>query len=275
MNPHASYSLSPVNIFTSLTHHYQLIWQMSKREVVGRYKGSILGLTWSFFNPLLMLVIYTIVFNTIFKSRWDSASESRTEFALVLFVGMIIHGILAEVLTRTPVLIVANVNYVKKVVFPLEILPWIMMGSNLFHALISIVVWLLIYLIANHHIQWTVIFLPILVFPLLLFAMGLSWFLASLGVYIRDTSQVTAVIASIMMFLSPVFYPVSRLPEPYQIWLYLNPTTFIIEAARDVLIWGRLPDFNGLIIYYTVSIMVVWLGYIWFQKTRRGFADVL
>ena len=244
MNPHASYSLSPVNIFTSLTHHYQLIWQMSKREVVGRYKGSILGLTWSFFNPLLMLVIYTIVFNTIFKSRWDSASESMTEFALVLFVGMIIHGILAEVLTRTPVLIVANVNYVKKVVFPLEILPWIMMGSNLFHALISIVVWLLIYLIANHHIQWTVIFLPI-------------------------------VIASIMMFLSPVFYPVSRLPEPYQIWLYLNPTTFIIEAARDVLIWGRLPDFNGLIIYYTVSIMVVWLGYIWFQKTRRGFADVL
>jgi len=275
VNPHASYSLSPVNIVTSFTHHYQLIWQMSKREVLGRYKGSILGLSWSFFNPLLMLVIYTIVFNTIFKSRWDSASESRTEFALVLFVGMIIHGILAEVLTRTPGLIVANVNYVKKVVFPLEILPWIMMGSNLFHALISIVVWLLIYLIANHHIQWTVIFFPIVVFPLLLFAMGLSWLLASLGVYIRDTSQVTSVIASIMMFLSPVFYPVSRLPEPYQIWLFLNPTTFIIEEARNVLIWGRLPDFNGLVIYYVVSIMSVWLGYIWFQKTRRGFADVL
>ena len=248
---------------------------MSKREVIGRYKGSILGLAWSFFNPLLMLLIYTIVFNTIFQSRWNSGSDSKTEFALVLFVGMIMHGILAEVLVRTPGLIIANVNYVKKVVFPLEILSWVMMGSNLFHALVSLIVWMLIYLVANHNIQWTVVFLPIVLAPLVLFAMGLSWLLSSLGVYIRDTGQVTVVIASVLMFLSPVFYPITRLPEPYQMLLFLNPTTFIIEEARNVLIWGKFPNFTGLVIYYLVSIIFAWLGFVWFQKTRKGFADVL
>ncbi len=275
MNPHASYSINPIQIFVSLTKYRQLIWQMSKREVIGRYKGSILGLAWSFFNPLLMLLIYTIVFNTIFQSRWNSGSDSKTEFALVLFVGMIMHGILAEVLVRTPGLIIANVNYVKKVVFPLEILSWVMMGSNLFHALVSLIVWMLIYLVANHNIQWTVVFLPIVLAPLVLFAMGLSWLLSSLGVYIRDTGQVTVVIASVLMFLSPVFYPITRLPEPYQMLLFLNPTTFIIEEARNVLIWGKFPNFTGLVIYYLVSIIFAWLGFVWFQKTRKGFADVL
>ena len=275
MNPHLSYSLNPLQILLTLKHHRQLIWQMSKRDVIGRYKGSVLGIAWSFFNPLIMLIIYTVVFNTIFQSRWTPDSNSKTEFALVLFVGMIIHGIIAEVLTRTPSLILANVNYVKKVVFPLEILPWVMMGSNLFHVLVSLLVWALIYFVANQSIYWTVIFLPIVLAPLILISMGLSWLLASLGVYIRDTGQVTGVIASIMMFLSPVFYPVTRLPESYQPFLYLNPTTFIIEEARKVLVWGKLPDFTGLLVYYLISLICLWLGYAWFQKTRKGFADVL
>jgi lipopolysaccharide transport system permease protein len=275
MNPHTSYSIHPTGILDSLIKHRHLIWQMGKREVIGRYKGSIIGLGWSFFNPLLMLTIYTIVFNTIFQARWNAGSDSKTEFALVLFIGMIMHGILAEVLTRMPNVIVANVNYVKKVVFPLEILPWVMMGSNLFHALISLSVWLLIFLMVNHSIHWTILFLPIVLAPLILFAMGLSWLLSSLGVYIRDTIQVTSVISTILLFLSPVFYPVTRLPEPFQTLIFLNPLTFVIEEAREILMWGTLPNMAGLFIYYVVSILMAWLGFSWFQKTRRGFADVL
>ncbi len=275
MNPHATHSISLLQVFDSLAKHRELIWQMAKREVIGRYKGSIMGLTWSFFNPLLMLAIYTVLFNTIFQARWNTGSDSKTEFALALFIGMIVHGIFAEVLTRGPGIIVANVSYVKKVVFPLEILSWVMMGASVFHASISLSVWVVFYLIVNHNLQWTIIFLPIILTPLILFAMGLSWFLSSLGVFIRDTTQVTAVISTIVLFLSPVFYPVTRLPEPYQTLIFLNPLTFIIEEARDVLMWGNLPNVPGLLIYYVVSLLVAWLGFIWFQKTRKGFADVL
>lgn len=275
MNPHTKYSVNPLHIFTSLARHRHLVWQMTKREIIGRYRGSILGLAWSFFNPLLMLAIYTILFNTIFQARWNTGSDSKTEFALVLFIGMIVHGIFAEVLTRVPSVIIANPSYVKKVVFPLEILAWVMMGSNLFHALISLIVWIVFYLIVNLTLQWTVIFLPLVLAPLVLFAMGIAWFLSSLGVYVRDTAQVTGVISTIMLFLSPVFYPVTRLAEPYQTLLYINPLTFIIEQSRDVLMWGRLPDLSGLGIYYVVSVIAAWAGFIWFQKTRRGFADVL
>jgi lipopolysaccharide transport system permease protein len=267
---------SPLAIVASFWRNRQLIWQMTKRDVVGRYRGSVMGLAWSFFNPILMLSVYTFVFSVVFKARWGGGiEESKTEFAIILFAGIIVHGLFAECVNRAPGLILNNVNYVKKVVFPLEILPWVIMGSALFHALVSISVLLLFFLALNFHLNWTIIFLPLIFFPLVLVTIGIAWFLASIGVYLRDVAQTIGIVTSVMMFLSPVFYPVSALPPDLRIWILVNPLTFIIEQARDVLIWGKIPDFVGMAYYAAASLVVVWGGFYWFQKTRKGFADVL
>jgi lipopolysaccharide transport system permease protein len=249
---------------------------MTSREVMGRYQGSALGLAWSFFNPVFMLTVYTFVFSVVFKSRWGvGGNESKTQFAVVLFVGMIVHGLFAEVLNRAPSLILSNVNYVKKVVFPLEILPVVAMGAALFHSLISLGVLLVAFALFNGYLHWTAIFTPLVLLPLVILILGLAWMLASLGVFLRDVGQTIGLITMVMMFLSPVFYPVTALPEKFRPWLMANPLTFIIEQAREVLIWGHLPNWVGLGLYTSASILVAWTGYIWFQKTRKGFADVL
>ncbi|HBL45867.1 MAG TPA: sugar ABC transporter permease [Planctomycetaceae bacterium] len=259
----------------SLMINRRLIYQMAKREVIGRYRGSVLGLAWSFFNPLIMLVVYTFVFSFVFKSRWQTGSDSKTEFALALFIGMIVHGLLAECVNRAPSLIVGNVNYVKKVIFPLEVLPWIAMGATLFHTLISLVVWGLFFVLVNQTFYWTALFLPLLFLPLILITMGLTWFLASFGVYLRDVGQITGVFTMVLLFMSPVFYPISNLPESIQPLMYANPLTFFIEQSRAVLMWGQFPNWGGLLISLLISMVVAWMGFAWFQKTRRGFADVL
>jgi lipopolysaccharide transport system permease protein len=250
---------------------------MTVREVVGRYKGSVIGLFWSFLNPVLMLGVYTFVFSVVFKARWGigGTEETKTQFAVVLFVGMIVHGLFAEVLNRAPGLILSNVNYVKKVVFPLEILPIVSMGAALFHNLVSLVVLLVAFVIFNGYLHWTVIFIPVVLLPLVILVLGLAWILASLGVFLRDVGQTIGIITTVMMFLSPVFFPITALPEEYRPIIMANPLTFIIEQSREVLIWGRLPNWVSLGIYMSVAVIIAWAGYIWFQKTRKGFADVL
>ncbi|MDD5579579.1 MAG: ABC transporter permease [Methylobacter sp.] len=275
MNPHASQPISLIALARSLWRNRQLITQMTRREVVGRYKGSVMGLLWSFLNPVFMLVVYTFVFSVVFKARWGVGDESKTQFAVVLFVGMIVHGLFAEVLNRAPGLILANVNYVKKVVFPLEILPAITMGAALFHSMVSLLVLLTAFAIFNSYVQWTAVFIPLILLPLVILSLGFAWMLASLGVFLRDVGQTIGLFTTVMMFLSPVFFPITALPEKYRSVIMANPLTFIIEQAREVLIWGRLPDWTGLGIYTLAAILVAWAGYAWFQKTRKGFADVL
>ena len=277
INPHAAQPTSLLALAKSLLHNRQLISQMTKREVVGRYKGSALGLAWSFFNPIFMLVVYTFVFSEIFKSRWGGVGgdDSKTQFALVLFVGMIVLSLFSEVLNRAPGLILGNVNYVKKVVFPLDILPVIAMGAALFHSLISLCVLLVAFVLFNGYLQWTAIFTPLVLLPLVILTTGFAWMLASLGVFLRDVGQTIGIITTVLMFLSPVFYPVNAVPERFQSFILANPLTFIIEQAREVLIWGHLPNWLGLSAYTLVAIVISWSGYAWFQKTRKGFADVL
>jgi lipopolysaccharide transport system permease protein len=275
MNPHAIQPTSLPALAKSLWHNRQLIVQMGRREVVGRYKGSVLGLAWSFFNPVFMLTVYTFVFSEIFKSRWAGASESKTQFAVLLFVGMIVQGLFSEVLNRAPSLIISNVNYVKKVVFPIEILPIVAMGAALFHSLISLSVLLVAFVLFNGYLQWTVVFAPLVLLPLVILIVGFAWMLASLGVFLRDVGQTITIITTVLMFLSPVFYPVSAVPERFRMWIMANPLTFIIEQAREVLVWGHLPDWTGLGIYTVAAVVVAWAGFAWFQKTKKGFADVL
>lgn len=262
-------------VFLSLWRNRSLALQMARREIVGRYRGSFLGLMWSFVNPVLMLAVYTFVFSIVFEARWGShGGGDKFEFALVLFVGLIVFNLFSECLTRAPNLILGNANYVKKVIFPLEILPWVALGASLFHAAISTLV-LLIFLAFVGKVGWTIILLPLVILPLLVFVMGLSWLLASIGVFIRDIGQFIGMVTTILMFMSPIFYPASALPESVRGYLFLNPLTFIIEQAREVVIWGNLPDWGGLAVYLGLASLVAWAGLFWFQKTRKGFADVL
>jgi lipopolysaccharide transport system permease protein len=276
INPHATRPTSLLALGRSLWLNRQIITHMTKREVMGRYKGSIMGLAWSFFNPVFMLAVYTFVFSVIFKSRWGvGEEESKGMFAVVLFVGMIVHGLFAEVLNRAPSLILSNVNYVKKVVFPLEVLPVISMGAALFHSVISVGVLLTAFVLIKGYLHWTVVFFPLVLLPLVIFTLGLGWMLSSLGVFLRDLGQTIGIITTVLLFLSPVFYPSSALPKAYLNWLLLNPLTFFIEEARNVLIWGRTPDWGGWVMAYLTSLAIAWLGFAWFQKTRKGFADVI
>lgn len=254
--------------------HRELIKASTKREVLSRYRGSFLGLIWSFLNPLFMLSIYTLVFSVIFEARWGSGG-SKTEFALLLFAGLIVFNLFSECINKAPHLILSNVNYVKKVVFPLEILPLVALLSALFHTVISIFVWLAGYAIFFGTPHLTALYLPLILVPFCLFLMGLSWALAALGVFLRDLAQVIGVITTATMFLSPIFYPATAFPETYRYILYLNPLTTVVEQIRDVLFWGKEPNFLMLTIYWLGALVIAWLGFVCFQKTRKGFADVL
>ena len=275
MNAHQDHPATPIAMFTSLWRNRQLILQMTRREIAMRYRGSVIGLAWSFINPLLMLIVYTFVFSVVFKARWGVEEESKTDFAIILFTGMIVFGLFAEIVNRAPGQIVSNTNYVTKVVFPLEILSWVSLGSVLFHSLISLSVLLLAQLIINLSLPWTVVLFPLILLPLIFASLGAAWFLAALGVYIRDIGQIIAVLTTVLMFLSAVFYPISALPETYQAWLRLNPLVLIITESRKVLIFGSLPDWSWLGIALLMGLAIAFAGFWWFQKTRKGFADVL
>jgi lipopolysaccharide transport system permease protein len=267
--------LHPLAVVYSLTENWHLIVQFVKREVAGRYKGSFLGLFWSFITPLLMLSIYTFVFGFVFKSRWRAASDDHIEFAVVMFVGILAHNLISECLTRAPMLVVGNPNYVKKVVFPLQTLPWIAIGTALFHMLVASVILLVAILLWQGHIPWTVIFVPVILLPFVVLIAGLVWFLASFGVFMRDLGQVMGIVSSLLMFMAPVFYPLTSVPPRLRSVIMLNPLTFIIDQIRTVAIWGGQVNWLGWAIYAVIAYVIATLGLLWFQKTRKGFADVL
>lgn len=252
-----------------------LIASLVRREVLGRYRGSALGLLWSILNPLVMLGVYTFVFSVVFKNQWIGGRGTRTEFALALFAGLMVFNLFSECIGRAPSLILGNVNFVKKVVFPLEVLPVVVLGSALFHLLVSLAVWVLFYVFALGLPAATALLLPVMLAPLVLMILGISWGLAALGVFVRDVAQLVGVVLMMLMFLSPVFFQVAALPEAYRPFLYLSPVTVAIEQVRDITMWGRLPSWGEWTAYSCAATVVAALGFLFFQKTRRGFADVL
>lgn len=271
-----NFSASPREMVSSLWRNRGLIRNLVHREVMGRYKGSMLGIFWSLVTPVFMLAVYTFVFSVVFKARWGSGgSDSKTEFALVLFAGLLVFNLFAECINRAPGLVLANVNYVKKVVFPLEVLPWVAMGSALFHFAVSFGVWLVAYVLLVGIPHWTVLLSPLVIAPFALFVMGLSWALASLGVFLRDVGQIIGIAVQVLMFMTPIFYPASALPEQFQTVMFLNPMTTPIEMMRDVMYWGQVPSLQLWLVGTVASVTMAVLGFAWFQKTRKGFADVL
>jgi lipopolysaccharide transport system permease protein len=222
-----------------------------------------------------MLTVYTIVFRGAFGTRWGMEGESALDFGLLLFSGLIVHALFAESVQRAPHLIVSHSNYVKKVIFPLEILVWTSLATALFHAAISALVLVAFNAVSHRAFPWTVVTFPLLLLPLTLTTMGISWFLASAGVFLRDIGQIIGPMTTVMLFLSPVFYPATALPESYRFLMYANPLTFFITQSQDILYWGKSPAWAGIGIACAVSYLVAWFGLVWFQKTRKAFADVL
>lgn len=272
----SAYRLSdPSSPYRALLRHFALVVQMSRRDIAGRYRGSFIGLLWSFFNPLLMLAIYTFVFGVIFKSRWNAQTSGQFEFAVILFAGLNMHSLFAECVNHAPTLVIENTNFVKKIVFPLETLAWSVLGSALFHLLISTTVLLVFSVIVRGALPWTILLFPLVVAAFLPFVAGMVWLFASLGVYLRDLKQAVGVITSALMFLAPIFYPKELISPDYRDFLYLNPLTIIVDASHDVLIWGRMPDFGLLGLYAIASCLFAWFAFVWFERTRKGFADVL
>jgi lipopolysaccharide transport system permease protein len=263
-------------MIATLVRHRELVADLVRREFIGRYRGSVLGVAWSLFNPLLMLFIYTMVFSVAFKARWGTTSEEgKGAFAIVLFSGLIVHGLFAECLIRAPLLVTTQPNFVKKVVFPLEVLPCVALLSALLHFLVSFAVLLLFCLFAAQPVHGGVLLVPLALLPLLLVVLGLSSALASLGVYFRDLGQIMGVVASVVLFLAPVFYPVTALPPEYRSLLDWNPITLPIEQVRNLVIWGKPFEWGAWFTSLVLGLLVCQAGYWWFRKTQRGFADVL
>lgn len=277
MNQHLyTVSLSPIRAITSIWFQRNLIWNLTQREVIGRYRGSILGIFWSLFNPLLMLGVYTFVFGVVFGNRWPlSSTDSKVEFAVILFMGLIVYGIFSESVSRAPGLILSQPNFVKKVVFPLEILALVNLGSAVFHALVSFLVLQLFILFSPIPFNWTSLFLPFVLLPLLLLCLGLGWLLSSLGVFVRDIGQLVGIAITALLFLSPIFFPSSALPGAARWLVNINPLSFPVEQAREVVIWGHLPDWQGLLLYTAASFVFAWATYIWFMRSRSAMADVI
>ena len=254
----------------------QLFLKLLRRDFAERYRGSYLGLLWSLLLPLLSLLVFTFFFGVIFKMRWAGQGDgSLSDLALILFVGMALYNFLAECLSRAPGLILTHQNYVKNVVFPLEMLPAVMVASALLTLTATLLVILLLQATLGSGLSWTALLLPVMVLPLMLFVLGLSGFLASLGVYIRDIQQLIIPLVQLMMFLSPVFYPVAALPEAMRPWLQLNPLALVIEQTRGIILFGQAPDWIPYLLSLAAGVLTALLGAWWFARTRKGFADVL
>jgi len=267
-------SARPALVLASVLRNRELIRELIKRDVIGRYRASFGGVLWSFAHPIFMLAVYTLAFGVFFKVRWGGA-DSTLEFSLVLFAGLIIYNFFAECINRAPALVLNRPGFVKKVVFPLEILPWVAMGSALFHTAVSFLAWIFFYIALHGVPPLTLFWAPVVLLPLLPVVLGLSWALSALGVYVRDVIHIVGIVTLALLFLSPVFFSLDAVPESLRPLILANPLTLIIDQARQVMLYGAMPDFRALGLYSIFSLGFGWAGFALFQMLRDGFADAI
>ena len=263
----------------SLSHpwrHRALIRILAWREISGRYRGSLLGSLWSLLTPLLMLGVFTLVFGVIAPTRWPGAeAQGIGMFALRLLAGMVVHGLLAEVLSRAPTLVTGQPNYVTKVVFPLETLGWVSLLAGLFHAAMALLVLVALNGLLGTGLSWSLLALPLVLLPFAVLLLGVAWLVAALGVYLRDLAQLIGPLVMVTMFLGPVFYPREAMPAAAQPWLAVNPLTIPVEQLRRVLFAAQWPQWDVVAQYSLVAVAVYLFGLWAFTKLKKGFADVL
>lgn len=267
--------LSSYNIFAPFFVHLKLVLRLAKRDILSRYRGSILGVLWAIFAPLGQLSAYTFAFSVVFKAHWATGQSTSGGMALNIFLGLIVFNLFSEMFNRAPTLMLENVSYIKKVVFPLEIMPWVVSFSICFNALVSFVILLIFMLAFGAPIQPTGLLLPLVVAPLFFFSLGCGWLLSALGVFLRDLRHAVALASMMLMFMSPLFYSVSAVPERYQDIIRLNPIAPAIESARQVLFLGTLPDFRDLLIRIVLSLIFAALCLKMFHKLKKAFSDVV
>ena len=260
----------------SSTRHFFLLKQLVRRDVTGRYRGSSLGRLWVLLSPLIMLAVYTFVFSVVFKVRWNTGgAATNTDFALNLFVGVLLHAVFGETLSRSPGIMRSQASYVKKMIFPLWLMPLSAVISALVFCLFGFAALVLFFLLFNGVPPLTALLLPLVLAPLALFALGISWFLSALGAYFRDIEQVMPFFVTVLMFMAPIFYPASAIPEPYQVLLLLNPLTYPVEAVRGLFFTGQMVSPLGYVLYSVCALLVAAGGFLFFGRLRKGFADVV
>ena len=260
----------------SLFKRRELLWQFLLRNVKVRHRGSVLGALWLILNPLLMLGLYVFAFGVVFGGRFtDSPNESTLDFALGIFLGLNVLGLVSGIIGASPGIIVGQPNFVKKVVFPLEALPWVTVISAFFQGVISTGILLAYLFFIQGGIPWTAVLFPIPLFVLAFVCIAAGWLISATAVYLKDIAQMMGLLSTVLFFMAPILYPKTALPVEFQNLLYLNPLTYIIEQFRAVVLWGELPNWNGLALYGIASVAIAWMSLAWFQKTRKGFADVL
>ncbi len=256
-------------------HHY-LYWQWLRRDVAGRYRGSILGLLWPILQPLTQILVFTLVFFEFMQMRWPTVGGTGTamDYGLNVFAGLAVFNYFSEVLGRSPIAILSQPNLVTKVRFPLALLPGVTVGSALIHVLVGSVSLLLLAAVFRQ-LSWAALWLPVFLIPLILYGLALALFLASLGVYLRDIGQVMPAVTSLLMFLTPIFYPVTAVPDDLKPWFELNPIGWGAQAIRSVLLEGAVPSMNALCLHGAVSVGLFLLARLIFTRLEKGFADVL
>ncbi|WP_130536268.1 ABC transporter permease [Thiomicrorhabdus indica] len=252
-----------------------MLYQLIKKDLHSRYRGTLFGFFWAILLPLITLVMYTFVFNVVLGAKWGIENEKTFDFALMLFTGLILHAMLSDIITQAPNLIQSNPQLVKKIVFPTEKLPVVVLLNSLIHNSISLIILLLAIVVIKQELFFTWLLIPILWLPFLVLLIGVAWFLAAFGVFIKDISQISGSLSMFLLFMSPIFYPLSRLPENWHNWMYLNPLTFMIEQSRQIILYGNQPDWLGWAIYLMVAVSITALGYKVFGKLKRGFADAI
>lgn len=263
--------------FSVLIKNWELTKQLTIRNVSERYKGSLLGSLWSIINPLLMLSVYTFFFSVVFNARWggNGVTDSKAEFAIILFSGLMLFNFFSECINKAPSLVLSNANYVKKIVFPLEILAWVNVLSGIANFLVAFVIWLAFYLVVFGVPHLTIFLFPLILLPLFLLLLGSSWLLSSVCVYIRDIGQLIPPLTSVLLFMSPIFYSLKMIPESYRFIFMINPITPIVEETRQALIYGESINLSYWGWSMSLSLCVLYLGYFCFSKIKNGFADVI
>lgn len=265
----------PHNVILTFLDHKSLIFRLAAREIRARYKGSVIGVAWAFLIPTIMLAIYTYVFTVVFQARWNQHIGNRTDFALALFAGLIVFNLFAESVGRAPSLLSENPSYITKVIFPLEALCWVPLLVSGFNAAVSTAILLVFYTTTHGIPHATIFWLPLIISPLILFLLGIMLILAPLGLYLPDVRQIIPPTISILMFATPVFYPIAALPSAARAIVSLSPIAFTIEQFRRVALEHSNPNLVGILVFGLVGFLFAWLGYFFFFITKRGFADVI
>ncbi|HAT8606378.1 ABC transporter permease [Legionella pneumophila] len=269
-----SFSTHPKEMFASFWRYRGLLYQLIKRDILGRYKRSSMGLLWVVLSPLLMLTMYTVVFGVILQVRWPGV-DNCLMYSLILYIGLTIFTFFSECLSAAPNLIASKSHLVKKIIFPLEIYPLVPIGSACFFALINTFLSCIYCYFVLGTVHLTALFLPILYLPLVFLTIGLSWIFCSLGILISDIEHVMRFLLRIALYLSPVFYSIKKIPPEFQPYLFINPLTYIIEQAREMMVFGVLPDLSSFLLYFSFCLGCSYLGFYWFQTTREEFAEIL